>query len=140
MTQRNGFTLLEMLVALAVFSIAVLALVKMMGNSVFLTAELDDRLNSRIVAQNLAVDAMTAITAPAIGQTKGEIDNGGRTFQWTQNVSAIGDSEAQGGVVRVELSVARKGSAAVTTSFVRPMTRKIALENNRPNGDAGGGL
>ena len=78
--ERNGFTLLELLVALAVFAIAALALLQMEGASIARTADLDQRLLREIVAQNMAAEILTDPAPPAAGAATGVIENAGRRF------------------------------------------------------------
>jgi general secretion pathway protein I len=58
-TARAGFTLLELMIALAVFALAALALLRMEGASIARTADLDQRLLREIVAQNMAAEILT---------------------------------------------------------------------------------
>lgn len=83
-SQEHGFTLIEMLVALAIFSLAALALLRLEGATVSNTARLQDQAIAQIVARNLAVEAITDPVAPALGQAHGEVDNGGRRWRWTR--------------------------------------------------------
>ena len=56
---ERGFTLIEMLVALAVFSLAALALLRLGGASATNAARLQDRALAQIVARNLAAEVLT---------------------------------------------------------------------------------
>lgn len=64
---ERGFTLLEMLVALAVFSLAALALLRLEGATVRQTGQLDERMMAQLVARNLAVETLTDPAPPALG-------------------------------------------------------------------------
>ncbi|WP_380877384.1 type II secretion system protein GspI [Sphingomonas sp. DBB INV C78] len=81
---ERGFTLIELMVALAVFSIAALALLRLEGTTLASTATLADRTIGQIVAHNLAVEALTDPVAPSFGDTKGQEENAGRVWQWTR--------------------------------------------------------
>lgn len=81
---ESGFTLLEMLVALAVFSIAALALLNLETVTVTNTNRIADRTIGQIVARNVAVEALTDPSPPSIGTENGEQTNGGRNWQWTR--------------------------------------------------------
>nr|WP_295371296.1 type II secretion system minor pseudopilin GspI [uncultured Sphingosinicella sp.] len=83
---QEGFTLIEMLVALAIFSLAALALLRLEGATVANTARLQDQAMAQIVARNLAVEAMTDPVAPAFGSESGSTANGGRSWRWTRTV------------------------------------------------------
>jgi general secretion pathway protein I len=114
---RRGFTLLEMLVALAVFSLAALALLRLEGATVRQTGELDERMLAQLVARNLAVETVTDPAPPAIGQSAGETVNGGRRWRWARLTSRTPDQR----LVRVDISVATSGAPTLLT-IVRPAT------------------
>jgi len=97
---ENGFTLLEMMIALG---LAALALIRLTGYTSFQTSRLDDRLTEEIVAQNLAAELITDPRPPALGSVRGERQNLGRSFEWTRETSAENDS----GILRITLSVTR---------------------------------
>jgi general secretion pathway protein I len=90
-----------MLVALAVFSLAALALVRLQAVAVRTTADLDEQSLARIVAHNRMVDVQTAPEPLSLGESKGEAENGGRSWRWTQSVTKT-DAED---VVRVDVKV-----------------------------------
>lgn len=118
--REAGFTLLELLVALAVFAIAALTLLKMEGASIQRTADLDQRLLREIVAQNLAAETLTDPAPPTIGATSGTTGNMGRRFAWTRTVSAAGDLGVLAVTVTVrEVTPGREGQA-FALQFTRP--------------------
>lgn len=117
--ERNGFTLLEMLVALAVFAIAALALLQMEGASIARTADLDQRLLREIVAQNMAAEIMTDPAPPPVGTASGTIENAGRRFQWTRVVAR----QADYGVLGITLSVRETTPGAQSQPFTLDFTR-----------------
>jgi len=114
-----GFTLLELLVALAVFAVAALALLKLEGASLSQTADLDQRLLREIVAQNIAAETLTDPRPPALGESAGQASNMGRSFAWTRTVSAPPDIEALRIVVTVRETTAGRESQATTLEFAR---------------------
>lgn len=89
MTERRGFTLIEMLVALAVFSLAALALLNLSGESVRSAARVEARTLGGIVAENVAAEAMTVQSLP-VGEISGETALGGQVWRWRRVVSATG--------------------------------------------------
>ena len=54
---EQGFTLVEMLVALAIFSLAALALLRLGGATAANSARLGEQALAQMVARNLAVEA-----------------------------------------------------------------------------------
>jgi general secretion pathway protein I len=83
-TAEDGFTLIEMLVALAIFSLAALALLRLQGATVSTTAELQDQALAQMVARNIAVEALTDPVPPAMGTLAGQTVNAGRPLRWTR--------------------------------------------------------
>lgn len=97
-----GFTLIEVMVALLVLGLAALALIRMEGAAIRGAAQVDAAALARIVARNVAIEALTDPRPPAAGQASGIETNGGRAWRWTREVRAIGD----GDVWRIDVSVA----------------------------------
>ena len=105
---RNGFTLLEIMVALAIFSLAALAMVRLQGYSVRSTSNLGDSSMAWQVARNVAVQILSNPTPPTLGETRGEELNGGQNWQWTATTSSTDDSR----LVTVDIDVVGTGNAA----------------------------
>jgi general secretion pathway protein I len=117
--EKNGFTLLELLVALAVFAIAALALLQMEGASISRTADLDQRLLREIVAQNMAAEILSDPAPPSTGTATGTITNAGRSFQWTRAVAPLADY----GVLGITLTVRETTPGATSQAFTLDFTR-----------------
>jgi general secretion pathway protein I len=81
---EDGFTLIEMLVALAIFSLAALAVLRLEGATVKTTGQLQDQALAQIVARNIAVEALTDPVPPAMGNVTGETVNAGRSWHWAR--------------------------------------------------------
>jgi general secretion pathway protein I len=113
----NGFTLVEVMVALVIFSLAALALLRLQGAALATTARLDDKALAGIVAQNRAIEVQVAPQAPAFGASAGTETNGGRQWRWTQDVQRTPDPRLQ----RIEIKVAGDdGGTAASLTVVRP--------------------
>jgi general secretion pathway protein I len=97
-----GFTLLEMLVALAVFSIAALALLNLETVTVTNTMRIADRTIGQIVARNVAVEALTDPVPPSVGTETGEEESAGRVWHWTRITSPSPESR----ILQIEIAVA----------------------------------
>ncbi len=82
-----GFTLLEILVALAVLGTAMGALLQSAGSFTKNQAYLRDRTIAEWVARNHMIEQQLEVSWPAIGQTKGEIDYAERQWQWVMQVT-----------------------------------------------------
>ena len=111
-----GFTLLEMLVALAVFSLAALALVRLQGVTLRTAADLDSKALGQIVARNLMVEVQTDPLPPSIGEADGDVTNGGRRWHWSRVVKPTDDRR----LLQIDLTVdGQPGASPVALSFVR---------------------
>ena len=117
--EKNGFTLIELMVALAVFAIAALTLLRMEGASIARTADLDQRLLREVVAQNLATEWLTDPAPPALGDVNGQTTNMGRAFAFTRHVEPMSDA----GVIRVVVSVREVTPGARSQAFTLEFLR-----------------
>ncbi|MEY3633698.1 MAG: type secretion system minor pseudopilin GspI [Pseudomonadota bacterium] len=97
------------MVALAIFSLAALAMVRLQGYSVRSTSNLGDSNMAWQVARNVAVEILSNPTPPTIGETRGEELNGGQNWTWTATTSPTDDSR----LVIVEIDVLGTGYAAL---------------------------
>lgn len=114
-----GFTLIELMVALAVFSLAALALLRLEGATLSSTARLQERLIGQIVARNVAVEALTDPDPPTMGLVTGAETNGGRAWQWTRRATAAPGPKLQ----RIDVAVADDtGVSAGALTVFRPLT------------------
>jgi len=116
---ERGFTLIEMMVALAVFAIAALTLLQMEGNSLARTADLDQRLLREVVAQNMAAEILTDPAPPPVGTSSGTIRNAGREFGWVRTVTLQRDA----GVLAIRLMVRETSPGAPSQAFTLDFAR-----------------
>ena len=107
--ERSGFTLLEIMVALAIFSLAALAMVRLQGYSVRSTANLGDSSMAWQVARNVAVEILSNPAPPTLGETDGEEVNGGQEWRWTATTQKTDDAR----LVRTDIAVTGTGNAAL---------------------------
>jgi general secretion pathway protein I len=115
--REAGFTLIEMLVALAIFSLAALALLRLEGATVASTARLQDQALAQTVARNLAVEVLTDPEPPAFGRAAGREANGGRTWNWVRTVGRSPEPRIQ--QIRIEVRGENGPEQAGLTVFRR---------------------
>ena len=110
---RDGFTLVEMLVALAVFGLSAMALLNLAGENTRSAARVENRTLGGVVADNLVVEA---VIAPSLsnGVSNGRTNLAGRDWSWTRIVAPTDVADIQ----RVEVRVSNEeGQAADRTAF-----------------------
>lgn len=112
--RTQGFSLLETMVALAVFSVAAMGLVSLNTQSVRISGELDERLLARTVAENIAVDITTAETLDLSPVLEGETVQRGRTFSWTRTL----ETTPQDGIYSIRIEVRETGKATAAARLV----------------------
>ena len=111
---RQGFSLIELLVALAVFSLAAMALLNLSGENTRSAARVEDRTLGGVVAENLAVEAAIAPRL-AEGESSGEATLAGRPWRWSRTVTGT----EHPGFLRVDIRVSTgEGLVADRTLFV----------------------
>lgn len=86
--RRSGFTLVEVLVALAIISIALLAALRAAGQGTNSVGELRSRLLAGWVAENLLAEHRARGDWLATGTRRGNEHEGGIEFTWREEVIA----------------------------------------------------
>jgi general secretion pathway protein I len=98
---NKGFTLIEVLVALAILAIALAAAARASGLSVSGSDRLRQHLLASWVAQNRLAEHAARRDWPDIGARSGETEQGGLPLRWEERVGATPNSRFR----RIEISV-----------------------------------
>lgn len=86
--RRDGFTLVEVLVALAIISIALMAALRVAGGGTNSVGELRARLFAGWVAENLLAEQRARGEWPPPGIKRGTQRQGGIEFGWREEIMA----------------------------------------------------
>ena len=114
MNARRGFTLIEVLVALAVIAIALLALTRAATVQVQSFDALRERSLAGWVAANVLVDTRLATAFPPTGRSDGRTRLAGRNWRWTRDVQATQDPDIRRIDIRVFIGDAADPSASLS--------------------------
>lgn len=111
---QAGFSLLEVLIAMAVISLALLALSRTGGLAPRQLAELEQRTLAQWVAQNAISDIRLRELYPAPGSREGREEMGQQSWVWRAQVADTDDPNIRRIDVSVYIDGAREASASHT--------------------------
>jgi len=104
-----GFSLVEMLVALVVFALAVLGLLNLAGESTRTAVAIEERVLAATVADGGAVEAAVVDVRELAREAEGHEDAGGRDWHWTRGTAATADPN----LLRIDIRVSPPGEPRV---------------------------
>ena len=93
--RANGFTLIEAVVALAVFGLAAVTLLRLEGATLTGTRLLERKIFAQIVARNLAAEAITDPVSVPFGTANGVETQAGIEWRWTRVATRLPDARLQ---------------------------------------------
>jgi len=135
--RAGGFTLVEILVALAVLAIALTATARSLGAAIDTTAALRDRTLARWVAEDRLTELELSRQWPDLDVKESDADMGGRAFRWRQETGVTPAARMR----RVEVSVTLKGTdstLAKMTGFIEQTAPQAGLPPGaQPGAQAG---
>ena len=111
MNRGAGFSLLELLVALAVFGLLVLAMLQLAGENTRTLGILQEQWLADVVAGNQAVEA-ALLDGRALVAGGGRVQLGGRGWEWERRL----EPAPVEGLVRVRVDVRAAGGGQVLAS------------------------
>ena len=86
----RGFTLIEVMVALAIVALALTAIAASMNQMIDSATTMRDRTYASWIAQNKITEFRLAATIPEVSTTSGELDYGNNQWVWRATVSETG--------------------------------------------------
>lgn len=115
-SDETGFSLVEVLVALAVLGLALLALLRLNAANAGTAVALERATFGDIVAENALVEALVGKTPPAYGAKMSEARNGSESWQ----VTRIASRSEQPGIMLIRIDVRdASGNLAASLSGMR---------------------
>lgn len=102
MRRARGFTLLEVLVALAIFALVAASVLTATARSLQTAARLEDKTLAMWIADNRLAELQLSKTPVADGRDQGEVNFAGRRWQWQSEVQSTSEADMR----RVTLWVA----------------------------------
>jgi len=101
-SNRNGFTLLEVLVALLVIAMTMTAAFQSVSSSSQTLSRLQESTFARWVAESEMANVQLGLVKPSVGLVSGNTLFGGRQWRWQRNITVAADPELR----RVKIAVA----------------------------------
>jgi general secretion pathway protein I len=115
--RSRGFTLIEIVVALAILAVAMGALIEGMARYANNAASLRERTFALWVAHNRLTEIELEPSWPDVGKSDGDVEMAGIKWRWHVTVSASPDPDVR----RIDIGVKPQGSegdAALLSSFI----------------------
>lgn len=116
--KRRGFTLVEVLVALAIVSIALLSALRAAGQGTNNVGELRSRLLAGWVAENRLAEHRARADWLPLGIQRGSARQGGLDFAWREEIIATPNAAFRRVDVRVYASAEESHSLAHIAGFI----------------------
>lgn len=115
--RTRGFTLLEVMVALLIISLSLLAMAETMGGALSKTTAMHERTYASWIAQNKIVEIRLTNELPRVGTTSGEEEFANTTWEWEATVAETGIEN----LLRVDVAVSlvdAESPTRVVTGFI----------------------
>ena len=98
---HRGFSLIELLVALAIVALIAAGLLNLAGESTRTAAHLETRVIAAIVADNLAADALLADAGTLARPSDGTTRVASRDWRWQRRATPAGEAS----MLRIDIEV-----------------------------------
>ena len=134
--RMTGFTLIEVMVALVIVSLALAGVAASMGQMIDTANTMRDRTFASWIAQNKITEMRIAGVIPEVGESSGDVDYANMDWAWTADVSETGVEN----LMKVDVAVSYAGSDATVfkvTGFigepVAPGQGNLAWNSGQPD-------
>ena len=115
--RTRGFTLIEVMVALAIVALSLTAVAASMNQMIDAATTMRDRTYASWIAQNMITEVRLGNAIPEVGSSSGEIEFGNTDWEWRVVISESGIEN----FMRIDVSVSLAGDEYVirtVTGFV----------------------
>lgn len=137
--RQSGFTLIEVVVAIAVVALGMMAVFRVVHDTVNNSIYLRDRTMATWIADNRLVEMRLAVELPSVDETNGEVEYANERWQWNAEVSQTPVADLR----RIDIRVRREGDSedsalAEVSGFVGAVAMTTAPSAALWNGVPGG--
>lgn len=119
----NGFTLIEVMLAMAVFSIAGIAILGTAETNARNLGYLESKIVANWVASNQLVDINLDTTWPPKNNKKGKVEFAGQAWFWQQKVIKTTDNDMRAIVIEVRLEEKSPSALSSLMTYVSKQSK-----------------
>jgi|TARA_B110000014_G_scaffold68091_1_gene46533 general secretion pathway protein I len=121
-TNQKGFTLLEVMLAMAVFAIAGVALMSAANSNYRHISHIEETMLANWVASNQLVEVNLDKSWPPKNNQKGDVELAGRKWYWQQKVIKTTDKDMRAVTIEVRATKDNKTLISSMTTYVAKET------------------
>jgi len=122
LSQHNGMTLLEVMVALLIFAMTGTAILKAAGDHLSNVGQIESITLANYVASNRLNQLQLDTTWPPKSNLKGSVEMADRRWFWQQTVTKTNDNDLRAVSISVSLNEDYSSSITSVTTFVAKPT------------------
>lgn len=115
--RARGFTLLEVMIALSIMALAMVAMADAMGQALAEATAMRERTYASWIAQNKIVEIRLTNELPEVGTTNGEEEFANAVWEWQADVSETGIEN----LLRVDVAISlldAESPTRIVTGFI----------------------